>query len=135
MRLASGGYALAMEKEDYQANWRGARRYQFDEEARLKKQARDGVVKFRRVKWADPEQKLKVLVEDLQQVPEQRPWLDRHVSMPESEAKVKVLVEGDLHGDVEPKAWLERIPTRIFWLLTCITGVIAFCMAAFLAHT
>jgi hypothetical protein len=56
-----------MEKEDYQANWRGARRYQFDEETRLKKlamQSRDQVLNFRRVKWADPEHKLKVLVED-----------------------------------------------------------------------
>jgi hypothetical protein len=126
-----------MEKEDYQANWRGARRYQFDEETRLKKlamQSRDGVVKFRRVKWADPEQKLKVLVEDLHQVPEQRDWLDRRVEWPEPEAKVKSLVEDDLHRDNKPKAWLERMPAKSFWLLTCIAGAIAFCIAALLAY-
>lgn len=126
-----------MEQEDYQGNWRGARRYQFDEETRLKKLAmrsRDQVVKFRRVKWADPEQKLKVLVEDLRQVPEQRARPERLAEWPELGAKVKVLVEDDFHRDNRPKAWLERLPSRSFWLLTCTTGAIAFCIAALLAH-
>lgn len=69
-----------MDKEDYQANWRGARRYQFDEEARRKAsvlQTNDDVVQFRSVKWADPEQKLKVLAEDLPQPDERGAWLAR----------------------------------------------------------
>ncbi|TXR46618.1 hypothetical protein [Phyllobacterium endophyticum] len=53
-----------MAEDDYQSNWRGARRYQFHEETRRKTLAvrsRDDVVEFRRIKWADPEKKLKVL--------------------------------------------------------------------------
>ena len=94
-----------MAEDDYQSNWRGARRYQFDEEARRKKWAmrsRDDVVEFRRVKWADPEKKLKVLAEDLHQVSEQR-------------------------------AWLERISIRQFCLLALVVAAITFCGVAFLA--
>lgn len=124
-----------MEKEDYQANWRGARRYQFDEETRLKKmamQSRDGVVRFRRVKWADPEQKLKVLVEDLHHVPEQRAGPERRVEWPDLEQKLKVL-EKDFHQIPQQRAWIERISTRQFCLLAFSMGAIAFCGVAFWA--
>lgn len=94
-----------MEQEDYKANWRGARRYQFDEETRLKKlamQSRDQVVNFRRVKWADPEHKLKVLVEDFDPPAPRRDWLD-------------------------------RISTRLFCLLSAMACVVVFCGVAILA--
>lgn len=38
-----------MEREDFQANWRGARRYQFDEEARIKTE----LLKERDRNWLD----------------------------------------------------------------------------------
>jgi len=67
-----------MTTEDFQANWRGARRYQFDEETRRKrealiaKQSRESasgqehtnVEVFRQIKHEEPE-KFAVLVEDL----------------------------------------------------------------------
>jgi hypothetical protein len=95
-----------MEKEDYQANWRGARRYQFDEETRLKKlamQSRDQVLNFRRVKWADPEHKLKVLVEDFD-------------------------------PPAPPRDWLDRMSTRLFYLLIVVACVIVFSGVAILAR-
>ncbi len=62
-----------MATDDYQANTRGARRYQFDEEARRKAAERKRVTPFRRLKHGDPK-KLKVLVEDF--APSTRvPWL------------------------------------------------------------
>jgi len=38
-----------MEREDFQANWRGARRYQFDEEVRIKTE----LLKDRDRTWLD----------------------------------------------------------------------------------
>ncbi|RRY22039.1 hypothetical protein EGJ57_04525 [Brucella anthropi] len=38
-----------MEQEDFQANWRGARRYQFDEEVRIKTE----LLKDRNRTWLD----------------------------------------------------------------------------------
>lgn len=38
-----------MEREDFQANWRGARRYQFDEEVRIKTE----LLKERDRTWLD----------------------------------------------------------------------------------
>jgi hypothetical protein len=87
-----------MPDDNYQANWRGARRYQFDEEARRKASALQttaDVVNFRRVKWADPDQKLKVLSEDLPQ-----PY-DR-------------------------SAWLDRLPTRSFYVLVAALSAVVF---------
>lgn len=68
-----------MATEGFQANWRGARRYQFDEETRRKrealiaKQSRESaaghehtnVEVFRQIKHEEPE-KLPVLIEDLE---------------------------------------------------------------------
>ncbi|ATU91438.1 hypothetical protein B5P45_17570 [Phyllobacterium zundukense] len=95
-----------MEKEDYQANWRGARRYQFDEVTRLKKlamQSRDQIVNFRGVKWADPEHKLKVLVEDFDPPP-------------------------------PPRVWLDRISTRLFYFLIAVACVVVFSSVLILAR-
>lgn len=62
-----------MATEDYQANYKGARRYQFDEEARRKAAARRRITPFRRLKHGDPK-KFKVLAEDI--APSIRiPWL------------------------------------------------------------
>ena len=95
-----------MENEDYQANWRGARRYQFDEETRLKKLAmksRDQVVSFRHVKWADPEHKLKVLVEDFDPPP-------------------------------PPRLWLESMSTKLFYVLLLMACVVVFAGVALFAR-
>ena len=125
-----------MADDEYQANWRGARRYQFDEETRRKKAALESrgasIHKMRRVKWGDPEQKLKVLVEDLQQGPNARTAVRQSLKWPETEDKIKVL-DPELHRDDQQIAWLERMPAKLFWLLTSAAGATAFCAVALLA--
>ena len=65
-------------------------------------QSRDQVVNFRRVKWADPEHKLKVLVEDFE-------------------------------PPASPRDWIDRISTRLFYLLIAVACVVVFCGVAILA--
>ena len=74
--LSNVQYMFLMAAEDYHANWRGARRLQFDEEQREKAAAADGfvgpwnaapvgnVLRFRRLRHSDPVP-FKVLIEDL----------------------------------------------------------------------
>ena len=125
-----------MADDEYQANWRGARRYQFDEETRRKKAALESrgasIHKMRRVKWGDPEQKLKVLVEDLQQTQKTPIAVGQGLKWPETEDKIKLLGP-EVCQDDRHTPWLERMPARLFWLLTCFAAMIAFCVIALVA--
>lgn len=119
-----------MADDEYQANWRGARRYQFNEETRRKKAAleksRASVHQMRFVKWGDPQEKLKVLAEDFHASPMSVPWIDQRREWPETEAKGKIIKIETAELSRRPDAWLDRLPRSLFWILTCIAGFAAF---------